>query len=813
MATTDPNRSEREMENNAKVRAFASECVVLLENRNNTLPLKTVGRIALFGNGVRHTVKGGTGSGDVNTRDNVTVEQAFFENGFRITTEGWLGEMDDLYNQTLSSYHAQAQKWAIENNSNPFFYEFGHPMVSPAVPNILEEDCQDADTAVYVLSRNSGEGGDRDNKKGDYRLRNAEIGAIRDMAQNFKNSVLVLNTGGIVDLSEVLEIEELGAIVLMSQLGAQGGRVLCDVLLGRVNPSGKLTDTWAKSYEDYPSSKYFRDDSARDDDYYTDGIYVGYRYFDTFGKDVLYPFGYGLSYTDFHMEIVQSKLENNILRVWVRVKNTGNLPGKEVIQFYVTPPSGNVMKAYQSLKGFIKTKHLIPNESEMLQVEFDVASFASYDTSLSCWILESGDYILRAGNSSRNTSVVCAVRVKREVIVEQCRELMGYGGDVKEICGGFGISEDTSSYTIHELPLDAVETKINRYFEIPVRPVTTEVTEHVTIDDVRNGKYTLEDLTAQLSPEELMRLCIGHFSDGATQVVGDAAVTVPGAAGETSHVPADRGLTPQILADGPAGLRLTTSFERDGETYYQYATSIPIATALAQSWNLELIMAIGQMVGQEMQEFGVKLWLAPGMNIHRNPLCGRNFEYYSEDPYLTGYCASAMTLGVQSVEGKGTTIKHFAANNREENRMFVSAHISEQALREIYLKGFELAVKISKPLSVMTSYNLINGVHSANNYDLITDILRNEWGFEGMVMTDWLTCSSRSEDFSPRDKRYSKSSAARCIAAGNDLIMPGGEQEYRELVSSYQLTDPRTAGVATLRGLQECAMRVLRLQL
>lgn len=808
---TTPEISEREIRHADKVRELSGECLVLLEN-DGTLPLQNRGKIALYGNGARNTIKGGTGSGDVYTRDFVTVEDGLIEAGFEVTTTDWLSRFDAAMKEARDTYQALAEKWAEENHSEPFLYNFGKAMPEPSISRITDADIADSetDTAIYVLSRNSGEGADRKNHKGDYQLKNSELHAIRTLAEYYENVILVLNVGGIVNLSEIREIDGINSILLMSQLGSQGGNILADVLTGKVTPSGKLTDTWALRYEDYPNAQTFaacNDDLM--DEYYTEGIFVGYRYFDTFGFDVAYPFGYGLSYTDFTITPLTSKLTGTTLTVTANVMNVGSqFAGKEVVQLYVSAPTGAIPKPYQALKAFTKTKTLAPAATELVTLVVDVRSFASYDEAESRYVLEPGDYVIRIGNSSRNTYVSCAIRVPELIVTEQCSKLLDYAGDVTEL-KSYGISEDTSDYTVHTLKAEDVKTLTHDEISIPRTPLEDTAADRVTIEDVRNGKADLNQLVAQLSADELIHLCIGNFKgEGSKDQIGDAAITVPGAAGETSQIIADRGTEPQILADGPAGLRLTPVYERDNTTYYQYCTAIPIATALAQSWNMDLIQAIGSVVGAEMEEFGIKLWLAPGMNIHRNPLCGRNFEYYSEDPFLTGNCAAADTLGVQSHAGKGTTVKHFAANNQEDNRMFVNEHISEQALREIYLKGFELCVKKSQPLSVMTSYNIINGIHTANRYDLITGILRGEWNFAGMVMTDWLTCNSLSYTFYPElDEKYGKSNAGACIMAGNDLIMPGGNEEYRELCEEYQ------AGHVTLRALQECAKRVLNLQI
>ncbi len=839
-ASTSEEISEREKRNEERARAAAVQCTVLLEN-DGTLPFERPCKIALYGNGARATVRGGTGSGEVNARRTVCVEEGLKSAGFVITTEDWLNRYDEVRKQAKNDYNELLARLEKETGVPAAIHSFRHAFQEPPIPEVAEADNSGADTAVYVLSRDSGEGRDRFCEKGDYLLSDTEKAALTALAKNYAHVVVVLNIGGIIDIKSIRETEGISSILLMGQLGNLGGEALADVLLGKETPSGKLTDTWAKDYEDYPSSKnYSHNNGDVNDEYYTEGIYVGYRYFDTFDVEPEYCFGYGRSYTSFDTETVSVKVENGSVFVNVKVENTGDTySGKEVVQVYVSAPEGELEKPYQELAGFAKTGKLKPNDTETVTVTFTVSSLASYDEKRAVWVLEEGDYILRVGTSSRDTAEEGILRLKEEIIVEQLKNQMTAKEPIEELTAesiGTICEGEIPSERIFTVSAADISTKQVIYKEILPEPYQTDVTETITLQDVLEKRHTIEELTAQLTPEELTALCVGRIcrDERGQTIIGAASFSVPGAAGETTdELVESRGIPTIVLADGSAGLRLEPHFITDeaGEylggwgnmvstlkerpkdkkvvDYYQYCTAIPIATSLAQSWDMELIEEMGRLVGKEMKEFGITLWLAPGMNIHRNPLCGRNFEYYSEDPLLSGKCAAADTKGVQSYPGVGTTIKHFAANNQEDNRMFGNAHVSERALREIYLKGFEIAVKESQPLSLMSSYNLLNGIHTANARELLTAIAREEWGFEGVIMSDWLTTSSMGEVFG-KSMKYAKSSAAMCINAGNDLIMPGGEEDLTEILNSYYGRDEAVAGIVTLRHLQECALRVLK---
>ncbi len=850
-ALTSPEVTELEKKNQEIVRRLAGECMVLLKN-DGVLPLSGTGKIAMFGDGVRHTVKGGTGSGDVNTREVITVEQGMLDAGFTITSKAWLDAYDARFEKAKKEYLDDISKKANGNHSHMIGLMFEFPFFPPDMPEITEADVAEADTdtAVFVITRNSGEGKDRKNRKGDYELTDGEERAIRFLAEHYKKCIVLLNVGGVMDMSVIDGIPGVNAVLLVGQTGNIGGFVVADVLTGKSIPSGKLTDTWAKKYSDYPSSGEFGHIGGNlDDEYYKEGIYVGYRYFDSFGVEPAYCFGYGLGYTVFSMQAQSVVVEDGKVKVCVTVKNTGSkYAGREVVQVYVTMLGGMIEKPFQELVGFAKTKLLSCGEEETVTVTFPLADMASYDVADAAWKLEAGQYKINVGSSSRNTSTAAVLKLGETVVTAKLKNLFALNTPMEELSAAAGgwdsmyhlpVQQDCVQVGVQEtqiIELDASQIAGKAAVYDQERPVYTDTraTEKLTLSDVREGKAELCELVAQLSVQEMAELCVGRFGDIHTHsgMIGSASAAVPGAAADTvSTLIKERGIPNMILADGPAGLRLYPHFKatpdgkllRGGEVfgmdqapfpedtpsdavdYYQYCTAIPIANTLAQSFDMELFRQMGRAVGEEMKQFHVHFWLAPGMNIHRNPLCGRNFEYYSEDPLLSGKCAAAMTQGVQSFAGQGTTIKHYAGNNLEDNRQFNNSHISERALREIYLKGFEIAVKESQPYSIMTSYNLLNGVHAANHYELIQNVARDEWGFEGVVMTDWFTTQDTSGG---QKKAYPHSSAVKCIRVGNDLIMPGCEQNVKDIVAAVE-----KGGEITLADLQFCVMNILKIAL
>ena len=839
-ATTQSEMSEREIRHMEKVRRFAAEGMVLLEN-DGTLPFEaSTKRIALFGNGARHMVKGGKGSGDVNSRSIVGVEQGIAEAGCEIVSITWLDAYDKICTDARDAYDAHLREIAEKTGDprNAFAELFNNPYHEPDVQAITDDDMADADAAVYVVARDSGEGRDRTPVAGDYELTLTEIENIRKLAGRYDKFAVSLNVGGVIDTKALRATPGIGAVLLMSQAGNVTGTVLADVLFGKSVPSGHLAMTWAENYSDYPAYDTFGSQNGDvDDEYYKEGIYVGYRYFDAFGKKPAYPFGYGLSYTDFSILVKDVTLDGETVTAAVEVKNIGEkFRGKQMVQLYVSAPAGRLEKPVKELKAFAKTKELQPGESEVLLLTAKVSGFASYDEASASYVLEPGKYYILVGENACSVHVAAAVEVAKEIVTEKLSNRFKQDTVMEELSAKQATpltydnaEAEKSSAKVLTLA-DGAITMVDAEYEGAPTELFCDRSEVLSLADVKTGNATLDELLGQLTREEMADLCVGTARGGwgGESVIGTASAVVPGAAGDTSSMMAvTRGVHNLVLADGPAGLRLTPYFAVDENDrlvpelsadafagnsifqrpkpefkgsvtkYYQYCTAIPIATMLAQTWNMDVVEEAGDLVGAEMEELGVNLWLAPGMNIQKNPLCGRNFEYYSEDPLLAGMCAAYDTKGVQKHKGCGTTIKHFACNNQEDNRMHNNAHVSERALREIYLKGFEIAVRESQPLSIMTSYNLINGLHTANNYDLITAVCRNEWGFKGVVMTDWGTTGG--VEMGSFEHKYGSSNAADCVRAGNDLTMPGSDKDVRKILDN---------GV-TRAELQACARRIL----
>ena len=841
---------QREIDHMNISRELAGECMVLLEN-DGALPLKETGKIALFGNGVRRTVKGGTGSGDVNSRSIVNVEEGFKNAGFTVTSGSWLDKQGEMLDKSKGEYLEWVKAEAKKSSRSEFIIQFDHPYSAPAPVLITEEDCKEADTdvAVYVIARNSGEGSDRYNREGDYLLFAEEKKNLEMVAAHFKKTIVILNIGGVMELSVVKAIPGINAILLMGQLGNIGGDALADVVTGKVNPSGKTVDTWAKNYMDYPSSAKFSHNGSVHDEEYEDGIYVGYRYFDSFGVEPEYCFGFGRSYTDFSLQIDGAEAAGDRVQVRATVQNTGSVyAGKEVVQIYYSAPQGRMDKPYQELAAYHKTSLLKPGESEAMILTFAIKEMASYSEADAAWVLEKGDYVIRVGSSAGNTEVAAVLTLAEEVKTQIGKNLFPLDIQLKEIKPDTTVAKtayEKNSEGLGRVYHGSIQSSCikaeHMVYQGKREEYKTDREKKLTVQDVKNGDCTVEELVAQLTVEEMADMCVGTLRAGEGNVVGNASYTVPGAAGDTSSIlKVSRGIKNMILADGPAGLRLQPHFkttkegkllpggsvmgdsfepfdpdinEDEVDNYYQYCTAIPIGWSLAQSWNTELAEWAGDMIGAEMEQFGVDLWLAPAMNIHRNPLCGRNFEYYSEDPLVSGKIAAAITIGVQKHKGKGTTIKHFAVNNQEDNRYFVNAHVSERALREIYLKGFEIAVKESQPLSIMTSYNLLNGIHTANSYDLLQAMARDEWGFDGTVMTDWFTSQDMPEITGKFQPRYPISSSVGCIYAGNDIQMPGCRKNVDDIVEAVKTGREMDGFRITLADLQFNTANIIRVVL
>lgn len=804
-AVKEEKETKREKAHQELAYRAALEGIVLLEN-DGVLPIKP-GKIALYGAGAEKTIKGGTGSGEVNERHSVSILEGMEKAGYTITTMNWINDYLRLFKEEEEAYTAAASKKILRLDiinlmSEPFRHPYGREITDTDIKE------SETDTCIYVVARQAGEGGDRRLDNDDYILSEIEKRNIKKCAEAYKNTVVVINVGSIFDLSFMDEISGINSLIYFCQQGTQGGTAFADLLSGKVTPSGKLVDTWPKKYDDLPFAReYSYLNGDLENEYYREGIYVGYRYFDTFNIEPKYEFGYGLSYTQFDISSIGTVIDKTKVRVKVKVKNTGDsFSGKEVVQLYVSCPQKNLKKEYQRLVAFAKTKELKPGETQELILDFDMSSLASYDEERASFILEDGDYIVRIGNSSRNTIPCTVLTLDEDVVISRHKNICRLQSKVEEINPPELIyRDDLSNLEKHVVRAADFETITYEYKNPPIY-----------------SDKIVDELMEKLTIEDMIELVVGA---GMKNVIfGKNYFTCPGAVGNTTSKLVKKGIINITLADGPAGLRLqkTSAVNKRGivkmidpqfeymkyfpeiikkfifgnpekdTLLYQYTTAFPVALAMAQTWNTELLEEIGQAISMEMAEYGVTYWLAPALNIHRNPLCGRNFEYYSEDPYLTGKMAAAVTRGVQSIEGNYVTLKHYCANNQEDNRNKVSSNVNERALREIYLRGFEIAIREADAKGVMTSYNRVNGTYTSNSYDLCTKVLRNEWGFDGVVMTDWFST----------EKGLANNGLA--MKAGNDLIMPGGKYYKKEIRTELK------KGRITEENIRRCAANVLR---
>lgn len=810
LTTTSNEITDRERNNAKLARKAGADCIVLLEH-DGTLPLKKGSSIALFGTGARHTIKGGTGSGNVvSCRSWINIDEGLLNGGYKLTTTDYLDEYDKIYDQGVIDYDKFVKDTVASGVLHEWTVKAENPFMHPAGPELTSEVIAKykADACIYVISRISGEGSDRKVEEGDYMLSSSEASDIEALAKEYGNIIVILNVGSVIDISKLRQIKGVGTVLLMGQLGCTGGDALCDVISGDVTPSAKLVDTWAKDYFDFPSSKDFSHNNGNvDDEYYTEGIYVGYRYFDSFGIDKAYCFGYGLSYTSFEINTVGATVNGTEISVKVCVKNVGDYSGKEVVQLYVKKPDSSIKKAKRELCGFAKTPLLAKGEQCELDIVFDMKDITSFDEVSGAYVVEKGDYTIYVGNSLDDAKAKVKVALDETVVLTKCSGFFASDVNLLEISNDNIYSDEFAEFSLSVTASDFTPVTIS--YTDKNELYVDESEKVLTAQDVIDGKCTAKELVAQLSVEEMSLLCVGITRHNGG-IVGEFAKLVPGAAGETSSVCLEnRGLRPLVMADGPAGVSIYQTFESEGQIYYHFTTAIPIGWNLAMSWDVELLKSLGKMAGEEMKEYKVDLWLAPALNIHRNPLCGRNFEYYSEDPFITGKMAAAITDGVQSLDGIGTTIKHFAANNLEDNRYFSNSHVSERALREIYLKGFEICVKESHPKALMTSYNLLNGIHTANHRGLVTNVLRDEWGYKGLVMTDWSTAENKPSLTASHAPIYPIASAVGCIAAGNDLIMPGCHENFADIYKSVEENVEIDGFIITLADLQATTLNVV----
>lgn len=739
--------------------------IVMLKN-DGALPLKQGGTAAVFGRIQLHYYKSGTGSGGmVNVSKVIGITDGLLDAGYK------------LDEQLLNAY----REW---DEQNPFDYGEGwggEPWSQKEMPltdELVGGAASRADAAIVIIGRTAGEEMDNKLEKGAFLLSDLEEDMLRRVTSAFDKTVVLLNTGGLIDMS-FMDRYPVSAVMYVWQGGMVGGAGTAAVLTGEVSPSGKLPDTIAYEISDYPSDKFF---GSGDMDCYGEDIYVGYRYFETFAKDrVRFPFGFGMSYTSFDLTASDFKLDGDKVTGSVNVKNTGSTPGREVVQIYCSAPQGKLGKPARVLCGFDKTRTLQPGESQTLSFEIPLESVASYDDSgvtghKSAWILEQGGYVFYAGADVRSASEAYSLTLP-ETVVRQCKSALGPLTAFKRMVNSGGKPE------FEDVPLTG-EAFPHDHAKLPAEiPQTGD--RGIRLADVVNGKNTLEEFTAQLTDYDLSCIIRGEGMGSPKVTAGTAA-----AFGGVSDTLTALGIPCACCDDGPSGMRLDCGTK---------AFSLPNGTLLASTFDRPLMTELFTFMGLEMHTNQVDCLLGPGMNIHRHPLNGRNFEYFSEDPYLTGEMASAELAGLHSTGAEGT-IKHFCGNNRETRRHFLDSVISERALREIYLRGFEKAVKKGGAKSVMTTYGQVNGVWTAGNYGLVTGILHDDWGFDGFTMTDWWANINR------RGKAPDKSDFAAMAMAQNDVYMVTADGA----ACNDNTLDSLKSGELTRGELQRNAMNILR---
>lgn len=744
-----------------------SQGVVLLKN-DGALPLKKDGETAVFGRIQLHYYKSGTGSGGmVNVSKVVGITDGLTEAGYKVNQK-----LLDIYTQWDSEHPFNyGEGWGGE----PWSQE-----EMPLTDDIVKSAAETSDTAIVIIGRTAGEEMDNKLEKGAFLLSDLEEDMLKKVAAVFPKTVVLLNTAGLIDMG-FMDRYDVSAVMYVWQGGMVGGTGTAMALTGEVSPSGKLPDTIAYSVHDYPSDKFF---GSGEEDCYGEDIYVGYRYFETFAKDkVRYPFGFGMSYTTFDISSEFSAADG-VVTANVTVKNTGSVPGREVVQIYCEAPQGRLGKPARVLCGFDKTWTIKPGDSETLTIEIPVESLASYDDSgvtghRYCWLLEGGTYRFYVGSDVRSAGECFSLEIP-ETVVEQCRSALGPVTPFQRMKNSSG------SVVFEDVPLTP-DPEPHSHAELPAEiPQTGD--RGIRLADVYNGKNTLEEFTAQLTDYDLSCIIRGEGM-GSPKVTAGTAAAFGGVSDELQAL----GIPCGCCDDGPSGMRLDCGTK---------AFSLPNGTLLASTFDRQLLMELYTLMGLEMHTNQVDCLLGPGMNIHRHPLNGRNFEYFSEDPFLTGSLAAAQLAGLHST-GVDGTIKHFCGNNRETHRHTLDSIISERALREIYLRGFEIAVKQGEAKTIMTTYGKVNGVWTAGNYDLVTNILRGEWGFDGFAMTDWWA------DINRRGKPADRSDFAAMAMAQNDVYMvtADGAHNADNTLASLE------SGELTRGELQRNAMNILRVLL
>lgn len=744
---------------------MVSEGIVMLKNENNALPLDADKEVAVFGRIQFHYYKSGTGSGGmVNVTKVVNILDGLIDNGVKVNEK------------LLDTY----RKWDRENPFDLGEGWGGEPWSQKEMPldeGLVKETAKSCETAIVIIGRTAGEEQDNRLEAGSYLLSDDEIEMLTVVRKHFKKVVLLLNVGNIIDMTDINRIAP-DSVLYVWQGGMTGGKGTADVLTGKVSPSGKLPDTIAYKASDYPSDANFGREENRD--IYAEDIYVGYRYFETFAKDkVLYPFGFGLSYTGFEIKTEKAEITEGAVKLSVSVKNIGSYKGKEVIEVYCEAPQGRLGKAARVLCGFEKTRELVPQEEQMVEIAVDIAKLASYDDSgvtgnKSCYVLEAGEYKFYVGSDVRSAEYACSFEQGEDLVTERLTQSLAPVESferIKPVCegGAFSIGREA-------VPVSEVDESARRLEKLP-KEIAYTGDKGIKLWDVKNGKNTMDEFIAQFSDYDLSCIIRGEGMGSPRVTAGTAS-----AFGGVSENLNGFGIPAGCCSDGPSGMRLDCGTK---------AFSLPNGTMIASSFNKELTSELFTFMGLEMAANKVDCLLGPGMNIHRHPLNGRNFEYFSEDPFLTGKMAAAELKGMAGAGVTGT-IKHFCANNRETNRHFIDSVVSERALREIYLKGFEIAVKEGGASSVMTTYGIVNGLWTAGNFDLNTVILREEWGFKGFTMTDWWA------NINVRGKEPDKTDLAAMARAQNDVYMvcPDGEKN-----------DDNTLAALENGGIERCELQ------
>lgn len=754
-------------------RSAVAEGIVLLEN-NGALPLKKEETLAVFGRVQEHYYKSGTGSGGMVNVDRVyNIPDGLIECGIKL-------------NEELRRAYAD---WEKENPLDPGIGWGGEPWSQAEMPlsdELAAKAAESSEAALCIIGRTAGEEQDATDTEGSYRLTAIELDMLKKVRAHFKKMTVLLNVGNIIDMSFVEEVKP-DAVLYAWQGGMIGGLGTADVLTGRVSPSGKLSDTIAKHVSDYPSAGHFGNPER---EFYCEDIYVGYRYFETFARDkVLYPFGFGLSYTRFELE-AKAEPEAESITFVVDVKNVGEYGGKEVAQIYVEAPQGKLGNPLRQLIAFGKTKLLAPGESQTLRLSVTLDELSSYDDggvtgNKSCFVREEGAFTFYAGTDVRSAKEFYTFAQTDTVVTKRLSEALAPVlpfERIKPVRGESGFEAEKEN-----VPLSTYDMDKRRAEDLP-KTLAQTGDKGIKLADVRAGRNTMEEFIAQLSDNDLSCIIRGEGM-GSPQVTPGTASAFGGVTDSLKAF----GIPAGCCDDGPSGMRLDCGTK---------AFSLPNGTLLACTFNTELVEELYTLAGLEIAANKVECLLGPGMNIHRHPLNGRNFEYFSEDPRLTGAIAAAQLRGLHR-SGVTGTIKHFAGNNQETGRHTIDSVISERALREIYLKGFEIAVKEGNAVSVMTTYGSLNGLWTAGSYDLCTTILRKEWGFDGFVMTDWWSC------INDRGEPPTLTNFAAMIRAQNDVYMVCPDSSKNS--SGDNTLEALEAGTLTRGELQRSAANVCRM--